>query len=400
MMNKILFILLSAVLLLPVSLHSEVKKEVKELKACVKTSNINRGREIIKKCIDDTLFNRDPQFYSLATALEKKANDAENMKLYLKQKYDTAVFFNSICNMFEYSKKMDEIYESQNPKDFHKFRTQSASFLKPYFPNLYNGGVYFIKKKNWGAASRLFTMYIEVTQREIISEKTPQTQAKLPRSAFWRMTACFENKDYEGVFKFCDLAEADTANINYVLQYEALSYEAMKDTASYVAGLKRGLEKTSSEFFFSRLADYYNEIHDYNSAYLLNDSLLKIDSTNTLYLYAQTIALFNMTRYDECIKNTESLLKQSPDNAQANYYLGLCWYNKGQEYDKTLVPNPTSADFKKRMDEVNQMFKKAMPYLENYRKAAPKSKDKWLAPLYRIYFCLNMSDKLKELEKE
>ncbi len=380
--------------------QAETLKEYKELKACIKNSNVGRGREIINKCISDTLFNTDPQFYAFAVAIEKKANDAENMKLYLKQKYDTAAFFNSIYKMFEYSKMQDELYEKQGEKVFKKFRTQSASILKPYYPNLYNGGVYFVKKKDWKNACNLFTMYIAINQLNILDEKSPQTQAKLPRAAFWCMTSCFENKDYEGVFKYPALAEADTANINYVLQYEVLSYEQLKDTANYVARLKDGLRITSDEFFFSRLTDYYNERSDYNSAYLLNDSLLKIQPKSTLYLYAQTIALFNMTQYDQCIENSLKLLEISPEHPQANYYVGLSWYNKAQEMDRAQKPNPTSKQFREHLKQVNQLFANAMPYLEKYRALAPKDKDRWQAPLYRIYYNLNMSDKLKELEEK
>lgn len=85
-------------------------KEFKLLKSYVKTSDIGKGRELVKKCLADTLISRDPKLYSLARSLEVKANDAENMKLYLHQKYDTTGFFNSVCSIFEYTLKKRESY--------------------------------------------------------------------------------------------------------------------------------------------------------------------------------------------------------------------------------------------------------------------------------------------------
>lgn len=383
--------------------NAAIRKEYKNMKEYIKTSNYAKGREQIAKCLADTTINADPEFYALAIALETKANDAENMKLYLNQKYDTTAFFNSNSKIVEYSLMQDKAQNALSPLPDSKRKKKAASLL-PYYQNLYNGGVFFIKHKQWATADHMFSMFIDNAQNPLINAQSSMVNVqstKMARAAFWSMTACYESKQYKDVFKYRHLAEADTANINYVLQYEALAYEQLKDTANYVSKLKEGIAKnpTATEFFFSRLTDHYNSVHDYKSAYMLNDSLLRTDSTSTLYLYAQTIALFNMKEYDKCISNTESLLRISPDNADANCYLGLCWYNKGLDYDATLIPDPTSRTYKENKRKVNQMFEQAMPYLEKFRAARPNDKERWQAPLYRIYFSLNLSDKLKELEK-
>ena len=377
-----------------------IRKEYKNMKEYIKTSNYAKGREQIAKCLADTTINADPEFYSLAIALETKANDAENMKLYLNQKYDTASFFNSNSKIVEYSLMQDKVQNALAPLPDAK-RKKKAATIVPYYQTLYHGGVFFIKYKQWADADRMFSMYIDTSSHPLLEGHVTVPMSKMARAAFWSMTACYESKKYDAVFKYHDLAEADTANINYVMQYEALAYEQLKDTANYVGKLKEGIAKnpTAAEFFFSRLTDYYNSVQDYRAAYMLNDSLLRTDSISTLYLYAQTIVLFNMKEYDKCISNTENLLHINPDNADANCYLGLCWYNKGLDYDATLIPDPTSKTYKENKRKVNQMFEKAMPFLEKFRAARPDDKERWQAPLYRIYFSLNLSEKLKDLEK-
>ena len=390
-------------MLMPVAnnIDAAVRKEYKNIKAYIKAANYSKGREQIAKCLADSTINKDIKLYDLAIALETKANDAENMKLYLNQKYDTVAFFNSCSKIIEYSLIRDSLLAVTDPKAVGAKRKKTTSTLEPYYKNLYNGGVFFIKNKKWTEANRSFSMFIDSADSPLLSSLPPTSSSKMARAAFWNMMASFENKKYQDVFKYQSLAEADTANINYVLQYEALAYEQLHDTTNYIGKLKEGIIKTpaNSEFFFSRLTDYYNAVHDYQSAYLLNDSLLRTDSTSTLYLYAQTIALFNMKAYDKCIDNTLRLLSKNPDHIEANYYLGLCWYNKGLDYDATIVPDPRSKKYKDNKREVNNMFAKAMPYLEKFRAARPNDKDKWQAPLYRVYFSLNLSDKLKELEK-
>ena len=393
--------LLLLALLISISGSSATRKEFKNLKAYIKAANYAKGREQIAKCLADSTINNDPKLYDLAIALETKANDAENMKLYLNQKYDTAAFFNTASKIVEYSLMRDKILAKMDPVVVTSKRKKYAVGLPSYYQNLYKGGVYFIKNKQWAAADRMFSMYIANADTPLLHGAAPGNGSKMARAAFWSMAACYENKQYKDVFKYHTLAEADTANIGYVLQYEALAYEQLHDTARYVAKLKEGISKspTASEFFFSRLTDHYNSIRDYQSAYQLNDSLLRTDSTSTLYLYAQTIALFNMKQYDKCIDNTTHLLHIDPDNNEGNYYLGLCWYNKGLDYDATIIPDPTSKKYKEKKNEVNRMFANAMPYLEKFRQARPNEKERWQAPLYRIYFSLNLSDKLKEIEK-
>lgn len=380
--------------------HCAIRKEYKNLKSYIKTSNYGKGREQIAKCLADSTVNNDPAFYDLAIALETKANDAENMKLYLKQNYDTASFFNTGSKIIEYSIVQDSILAASNPATIAAKRKKKIANLIPYYQNLYNGGIFFIKRKQWTDADRMFSMYIDTSVSPIFENLAATNLAKLSRAAFWSMTACYESQRYVDVFKYHDLAHTDTANLNYVLQYEALSYMQLHDTAHFVSKLKEGIAKNlSSEFFISRLTDYYNSIYDYKSSYLLSDSLLRTDSTSTLYLYAQTIALFNLKDYDRCIDNTLRLLRIAPDNIDANYYIGLCWYNKGLDYDATIVPDPTSTKYKESKREVYKMFEQAMPYLEKFRAARPEDKERWQTPLYRIYFSLNLSDKLKGLEQ-
>lgn len=375
-------------------------KEFKLLKSYVKTSDIGKGRELVKKCLADTLISRDPKLYSLARSLEVKANDAENMKLYLHQKYDTTGFFNSVCSIFEYTLKEEAIVCSTHFKQAEKTRKKNRAFLKRYYPNLYRGGVFFIKNKQWASADKLFSMYIDIARSDYFKGEKQMLDSRLPRAAFWSMASCFEGKNFKDVFKYQSLAEADSANFDYALQYETMAYEGLRDTANYVKSLRRGLGESSfSDFFFSRLADFLSNTRKYQEAYQLNDSLLTLKPDNKLYLFAQVAVLFNLKQYDKCISMAERLLSVDSEDIQTFYYIGLCWYNKGVSYESTLSPNPTSTEYKKRMEEVRIMYRTAMPYLERYKDAYPNDKSKWQIPLYKIYFSLNMVDKLNNLEK-
>lgn len=381
------------------------RKEIKNLRQYVKAANFAKGRELIGKCLKDTTINQQLQLYDLAIALEHKANDAENLKLYLNQKYDTVAFFNSISAMFRYAQMQDSVcllskQRGSHVRQWEKQRHRIREQLRPYYPNLYSGGIFFVKNKNYANAMALLAQYISLPQTPLWAGVIRADSIRAPRAAFWYMTSCMKEKRWKEVFTFSKIAEADTANIAIILQDEALALFNIGDTAKYMSALSRGLnESPSPEFFFSRLTDRYNSLGQYGRSLSLCDSMLKTDSLSTLYLYARTIALFNLKDYDECIKNTSVLIEADSALSEAACYMGLCWYNKGLMLDEKLTPDPTSSAYRKKKQEVNAMFSKAMPWLEKYRSLAPQDSARWEAPLYRIYFSLNLSDKLKTIEQ-
>ena len=127
--------------------HAALRKEYKNLKTYIKTANYGKGREQIAKGLADSTLNNDPYFYELAIALETKANDAENMKLYLKQNYDTASFFNTGSKIVEYSLLQDSLQAIENPTTIAAKRKKKVAKLIPHYQNLYNGGIFFVKRK-------------------------------------------------------------------------------------------------------------------------------------------------------------------------------------------------------------------------------------------------------------
>lgn len=400
---RALLVVLALMVCVPVT--GNTRKELQNLKSYVKASNFAQGRQVVARCLQDSTINTDMRLYDLAIMLEKKANDAENMKLYLNQKYDTAAFFNSISEMFRFAGIQDSIclstvHKQTQAHKWEKQRHRSRELMRAYYPNLYSGGIFFVKNKNYPSAMKLLSQYITLPETPLWAGVLKADRVRLPRAAFWYVTSSLEQKQWNETFRFAQLAETDTANIALVLQAEAQALEQKGDSSGYMQALKRGLnESPSPEFFFSRLTDQYNAHGDFMASKLLCDSLLEHDKSNTLYLYARTIALFNLKYYDECISNTQLLLEADSTVSEAYCYLGLSWYNKGLLLDERLTPDPTSSAYRKKKQEVNAMFTHAMPWLEKYKAVAPKETSRWEAPLYRIYFSLNMADKLKSVEK-
>ena len=123
------------------------------------------------------------------------------------------------------------------------------------------------------------------------------------------------------------------------------------------------------------------------------DRALATDSVSQLYLFAKSSALLNTGRYEECINVTQKLLALNDSLPEANCNMGLAYYNKALQLEKTTQRG------RKNRRAANEMYAKARPYMERYRQMAPEQKAKWLPALYTIYLNLNMGKEFEEIDR-
>ena len=89
---------------------------------------------------------------------------------------------------------------------------------------------------------------------------------------------------------------------------------------------------------------------------------------------------------DELIETNENLTDAFHNAGMAYYQLAQ---NKWKEIDGD----------RQRREEVLDLYRRALAYLERYRSLAPEASAKWAMPLYTIYLNLNMGTEFDEMEK-
>lgn len=400
-MKKFLFVIITVFIsVVPVS----ARKEYKQLRTFIKNSNnFDQGMKIVEKLEKDSAVMNDPELYSLAAQLQIKRNDVENQKIYLKQQADTSALFLSTYNIFKYCMLMDEKEGIPDKKGRvkHESRGKIHTILKMYYPNLYNAGVFYIKKKNYSEAYRFFSMYLDAAQSPILrKENYRKKDKKLPRAAFWAMTCSYEQKDYQNVFRYDSIAMNDTVNIDLCYQYKAMSYAALKNYTGMERELMKGLRVIPKNlFFYSHLTDFYNSRKEYEKALHLCDSLIKSDPQQLMYQFGKSVELFYLKRYDECKTISKEIIAKDSTNADAYYYLASCYYNQATDIEATIDPNINSQTYKSGKKRAEKLFAQALPYMEQYRQMRPDDQARWAAPLYRISLSLNKGKLFDEMDK-
>lgn len=386
-----------------ISLGCSAQKQYKQLRSYIKSgSDLDKALQLVDTCRADSALCDDPELYNLAAQVEKKRYEAQNTKLYLKQSYDTTTFFSAIYGIFQNSMLWDEKECIPDSKGRVRPRSRSKIHreLTKHYANLFAGGLHYLKKQNWTEAHKFFALYLSLDTIPIFAPDSLNiTDPRRPRAAFHALRCSFESEDFAAVPQYADLAEKDTANLSFTLQYQAIAARRLGKTDEMAAVLQRGVELVpDNHYFFSNLIDYYNSLPDYETSLALCRAQIEADSTIMLYHFAEGVVLFSLRDWDGCVEAMQTVQQNDTSFAEADFYIASCYYNRACEIEEGIDPELSAQEFMEKRTQVQQLYTQAMPFMEAYRCSSPTDKERWATPLYKIYLALNEAEKFREIE--
>lgn len=369
------------------------KKEIAQAQTYIKSGkSLDKAETEMRKLLADSANRQNMKIWTVLSDAVRMQYEQGNEQLYLKQSYDTAKLFLTCKRMFQTFEAMDSVDAAPDGKGNVRirYRKRNAEYLKPLRRNLYNGGVYFISKQNFGDAYDMLDCYLDCAVQPLFSHYKYGTDSSYALSASYLATYCgVRLGDTARALKHSSKALQYKPGREKTLQYLANIYQEKKDAAAYFETLKTGFgEYPTSEYFFTRLVDYYNSANMADSSLLVVDRALRADSTNLLFLYGKSNIMLNTGKYKECITLCDQIIARNDSVADAYYNAGVAYINLAFDAEKS--------GGKKGRALMAKYYKSALPYMERYRQLAPEQKDKWAAALYNIYLNLNMG---KEFEK-
>lgn len=374
------------------------KKEISLAKDNIKKgTNLEQAESSMANLLKDSANRNNEKIWLTLYEAQKKQYEQGNEKLYLKQDYDTAKLFLSVKKMFQTLEGLDSVDAQTDKKGRVKlvYRKKHAAMLDVHRRNLYNGGAYFVNKQNFKEAYNFFDMYLNCSIQPLFtSYKYDETDKNMPSAAYWAVYCGYKLQDPKATLHYAYWALKDTAHYQYMLQYLAETYKMEKDTMRYVSVLEEGFKKYPRfPFFFPRLIEYYTKNEQYDAALSLCDKALQVNDSSNLFKFTKSSVLLSLKRYKECIDLCDSVIAKDSTILGAYLNAGLSYFNQAVEADKALKQTA------KQKKEIIQLYKKALPYLEKYRKMVPDEKGLWGLPLYTIYLNLNMGKEFDEIDK-
>ena len=391
-------ILITLLLLLTAPCLYAQRKELSQARSYIKSGkDYDKAEKLMADIVaKDSAGRLNPKVYLLWHQAVLRQYEQGNEKLYLKQNYDTALIFNLTKRMFTILESLDSIdaLPQKNGKVKPKYRRKHAELLNKLRPNLYFGGSFYTRKKDYATAYTFFDTYIDCTKQPLFTGYNyEQTDTTLKKAAYWATYCGAKINNPTLTLQYADMARQDTAKLQFLLMYIAEAYSTAKNDTAWLATLKEGFSKfPKAEYFFIHLTDYHNAHGNADKALQLADRALATDSTSLLFLFAKSTALLNLGRYDDCIVASDSLIA-------VNDSLPDAYYNAGMAYMNKILAAEEASNARKQKKSIMALYSKALPYMEKCRALAPDDKQKWAPALYKIYLNLNRGKQFEEIDK-
>ena len=387
---RICFLVLAA---MAFSASPAQRKELSQARTILKSGKrVEEAEKLMTNLLKDTVNRTNKRIYALWYESVLMQYQAVNEKLYMKQKQDTAQFYNLTRRLFTVAETLDSLDARPNNKGkvSLEYRQQNAEQLLKYRPNLYYACTYFIRKGDYKTAYAYGEAYMDCARQPLFADhRLDSLDARMPEVAYWTTYCGYRQDNPVLTLRYRQLALQDTARRESTLQFIAEARRQLKDDSLYVATLRKGFAYApENNYFFPRLMDFYNTRGDYQRALSTVDEALRHNSRSELFLFAKSTVLFNIGRYDESIALSDTLIAMNDSLPEPYYNAGTAYINKA------LKLHPL-----REKKQVRSTYSLARPYMERYRKLAPQQKQKWGPALYRIYLNLNMGKQFDEIDR-
>ncbi len=319
-----------------------------------------------------------------------------NEKLYLKQAYDTAAFFNITQRMYVVAEALDSLDMQPDEKGRVKleYRKSHAEQLNQLRPNLYYGGTYQVRREDYQTAFKYFDLYIGAAHQPLFSDyKYLESDKLIPQAAYWATFCGFKLKDPKMTLKYSQLALTDRDKSKFVLHYMCEAYHLQKNQKEYLKTLTLGYKLFPTyPYFFPRLADFYKAQGNNDKVLELAEQGLAHYPNNTLFLMAKSIALLNMNKYSECIEVSRQIILLNDEQAEPYFNIATCYLNEALSLEQLNQP-------RKYRQQLTKLYTDAKPMMEKYRELMPDDIQRWGPALYRIYLHLNKGKQFEEIDR-
>ncbi len=358
------------------------RKELSQARTFIKNKKFDDADKLVSPLLKDSANRQNKRVWDALYDIVHGKYAQANERLYLKQKQDTAAFFALARRMVSVAETLDSLTDDD--------RKSHSAEQHVHRVNLFNGGIYYVRKSKWQDAYDFMEAYIDCARQPLFEAyHYDSLDQRMPQAAYWATYSGYMLHDPVLTLRHCHLALRDSSKADFTLQFIAEARLWLKDQELYLQTLQEGFRRYPLfPYFFPRLFDVYTSRGEYERALAVADSALAVSDSSQLFLFAKSTTLLAMGRYAESIKIGEKLIGLNDSLPEPYFNVGTAYINIADRLDT-----------KKERKLVKQAYQKAMPFMERYRELMPGEKQKWGPALYRIYLNLNMGRQFDEIDR-
>ena len=332
--------------------------------------------------------------------------DMENKVKQIEAPYDTVGMHQACAEAFMAALKCDEFDRQPNEKGKVKIRFRQANQqrMQNVRLSLINAGQFMYKQKDLANAFKYWALYVDSSNDPFFEGIDMTKDQYRSEIAYYAALAAYFQKDYPNAEKYADIAAQDpekAGDANEILLFAAK--ENMKtpaDSAAYLARVKALHQaKPEEDRYFNLLMDYYTHKGDMNALKAWAEEEIAANSQNKMAWALKGEVQMNNSEWDAAVESYQKAIDVDPEFVQCVFNAGVCLNSKAIAMNDQLADKKTGGLTKENADKVKAVLAEAQKYLERARELdGDQLKVKWAYPLYRIYYSLQLKDKMAELE--
>lgn len=336
-----------------------------------------------------------------------QTTEMENKVKQVDAPYDTLGMHKACAEAFEAAIKCDEFDRQPNEKGKVKirFRKDNQMRMQNVRLSLINAGQYMYKQKDLASAFKYWAMFVDAGKEPLFEGVDLSAQEQYRSEiAYYAALAAYFQKDYPNAEKYADIAAQDPEkanDANEILLFAAK--ENMKTAADSAAYVKRVKElhqaKPEEDRYFNLLMDFYTHKGDMNALKAWAEEEIAANAQNKMAWALKGEVQMNNSEWDAAVESYKKAIEIDPEFVQCVFNAGVCLNSKAISMNDQLADKKTGGLTKENADKVKAVLADAQTFLERARELdGDQDKVKWAYPLYRIYYSLQLKDKMAELE--
>lgn len=255
-------------------------------------------------------------------------------------------------------------------------------------------GIYLNEQKDFEGAYNAFKMHVAIPDLAMMQE--PKLQKEMPRD-----TTYIQYKYYAAIFAVqSELHEDAIALLNELKDgdYEAISvnqflyqeYLALKDTVNFVATLQNAIVRFPQEpWFLQNLINYYIFSGQEQVAVEYLAKAIEREPNVAQYHHIKGNLDESLGNYDAALKDFDEALRCDPTLADAMAGKGRVYYNQAVKLNEAAALINDNKAYKKALEEMNEVFRKSLPFFEEAHKMAPEDRQ-YMQVLKGLYYRFHM----------
>ena len=405
-------LILAALVLISAGCFAQKNPLVKKAKsyAMAETPDFGAARAAIAEALDA---EKTAEAYYWAGMIGYQEMTQENYNQMMGKGANQAKAGQAVEESYRYWVKADELAQVPvlNKKGVEvptdpKMRGNVSKKMLEYYKQqeLVKYGIYLNEQRDFAGAYEAFKMHIDIP--ELAMMQSDKLQKEMPRDTTYE-----QYKYYAAIFAVQSEMHPEAIALLEEMKngsYEAISvnqflyqeYVAIKDTAKFVATLQDAIVRFPKEsWFLQNLINYYifSGQEPVAVEYLAQAS--EREPNVAQYHHIKGNLDENLGNYEDALKDFDAALAIDPTLADAMAGKGRVYYNQAVKLNEAAALISDNREYKKALDEMNEVFRKSLPYFEKAHEMEPQDRT-YIQILKGLYYRFNMDDKYNEMNEK